>query len=446
MEKVWILGGGESGVGAALLAQKKGYEVFLSDGGSLKKEYRDVLIHHEIRFEEQAHSESWNSSSVVVKSPGIPNSAQVVLDVRAAGIELISEVEFAYRHCDSKFIGITGSNGKTTTTGLVYHLLEKAGLDVAMVGNIGKSICWLLSEREPEYLVAELSSFQLDDIVDFKPMIAILLNISPDHLDRYDYKLENYAEAKFRITKNQSPEDVFIYWNEDELLNAFVDSGRVKARTLSYGSKKTADSAAWIEIEEESETELLNLNNKLRMSIQKLALQGRHNIYNSMAAGMAGRILDLRKEVIRDSLMDFQNIEHRLEHVVSVCGVKYINDSKATNVNSSWWALESMDRPSVWIAGGVDKGNDYSSLIPLIEEKVKGIVLIGTENEKLKASFAELGIPMTEVLSMEEAVRDAYNMADKGDAVLLSPACASFDLFDNYEDRGNQFKYWVRHL
>ena len=238
MEKVWILGGGESGVGAALLAQKKGYEVFLSDGGSLKKEYRDVLIHHEIRFEEQAHSESWNSSSVVVKSPGIPNSAQVVLDVRAAGIELISEVEFAYRHCDSKFIGITGSNGKTTTTGLVYHLLEKAGLDVAMVGNIGKSICWLLSEREPEYLVAELSSFQLDDIVDFKPMIAILLNISPDHLDRYDYKLENYAEAKFRITKNQSPEDVFIYWNEDELLNAFVDSGRVKARTLSYGSKK----------------------------------------------------------------------------------------------------------------------------------------------------------------------------------------------------------------
>nr|AOE12577.1 UDP-N-acetylmuramoylalanine--D-glutamate ligase [uncultured bacterium]CCF99921.1 UDP-N-acetylmuramoylalanine--D-glutamate ligase (UDP-N-acetylmuramoyl-L-alanyl-D-glutamate synthetase) (D-glutamic acid-adding enzyme) [uncultured Flavobacteriia bacterium] len=446
MEKVWILGGGESGVGAALLAQKKGYEVFLSEGGSLKKKYRDVLIHHEIRFEEQAHSESWSESTVVVKSPGIPNETKIVQDIRTAGIEVISEVELAYRNCKSKFIGITGSNGKTSTTGLLFHLLEKAKLDVAVAGNIGKSICWLLTEREPEYLVVELSSFQLDDVVDFKPIIAILLNISPDHLDRYDYKLENYAEAKFRITKNQSPEDFFIYWNEDELLNAFVDSGRVKARTLSYGSKETADSAAWIEIEEESETELLNLNNKLRMSIQKLALQGRHNIYNSMAAGVAGRILDLRKEVIRDSLMDFQNIEHRLEHVVSVCGVKYINDSKATNVNSCWWALESMDRPSVWIAGGVDKGNDYSSLVELVDEKVKGIVLIGSENEKFKASFAELKIPIIEVMSMELAVREAYNMADKGDAVLLSPACASFDLFDNYEDRGHQFKYWVRHL
>ncbi len=446
MEKVWVLGGGESGVGAALLAQKKGFEVFLSDGGSLKEKYRNVLIHHEIKFVERTHSEDWSSSSLVVKSPGIPSEAKIVKDIRAAGIEVLSEIEFAYRNCDSKFIGITGSNGKTTTTGLLYHLLEKAELDVAVAGNIGKSVCWLLSEREPEYLVVELSSFQLDDVVDFKPIIAILLNISPDHLDRYDNKMENYAEAKFRITKNQSPEDVFIYWNEDQLLNAFVDSGRVKARTLSYGSKKTADSAAWIEREEESETELLNLNNKLRMSIQKLALQGRHNIYNSMAAGVAGRILDLRKEVIRDSLMDFQNIEHRLEHVVSVCGVKYINDSKATNVNSSWWALESMDRSAVWIAGGVDKGNDYSSLVPLIEEKVKGIVLIGTKNEKLKASFTDLGIQITEVESMELAVREAYNMADKGDAVLLSPACASFDLFDNYEDRGHQFKYWVRHL
>lgn len=442
MEKVCILGGGESGVGAALLAQKKGMEPFLSDGGELKEKYRKVLSNHGIRFEENGHSVDFSDFGLFIKSPGIPEETEVVKRARSTGKELISEVEFAYRNTRAKFIGITGSNGKTTTTALVYHILEKAGMDAALVGNIGKSICWELSESEPEYLVAELSSFQLDDIVHFRPMIAILLNITPDHLDRYNGSFTQYAEAKFRITKNQTEEDAFIYWNEDELLREFVASGRLKAQAHSFGTQKTADSAAWIE----SETEILNLNNSIDMSIQKLALQGKHNIYNSMAAGIAGRILDIRKEIIRDSMMDFQNIEHRLETVVSVSGVKYINDSKATNVNSSWWALESMDRPVVWIAGGVDKGNDYSSILPLIEEKVKGIILLGTKNDKLKLSLAPAGVPTMEVDSMEVAVREAYNMADKGDAVLLSPACASFDLFENYEDRGRQFKYWVRHL
>ncbi len=443
-QKVTILGCGESGMGAALLAQNKGFDVFVSDSSKIKDEYKRPLIDAGIPFEESSHDfDKILSSDLIIKSPGIPEKAEIIKAVRKQRIQIISEIEFASRYTTAKLIAITGSNGKTTTTLLTYHIFKKAGLNVGLAGNIGKSFALSVLQNQFDYYIIEISSFQLDDIITFKPNISILMNITPDHLDRYQYQFQNYIDSKFLITKNQDANDWLIYCCDDDVINANLTSKKVKARLLPFSITKKLEEGGYVS---ENEFKIIINKNQFTMSIQDLALDGKHNQYNSLAAGIAAFVNGIRKEMIRESLSDFEAVEHRLEKVLKIRGIDFINDSKATNVNSTWYALETVKKPIIWIVGGVDKGNDYSQLVPLVKEKVKAIVCLGTDNVKIVDSFEELGLPMYETQSMEDAVRTSYKIGEPGDVVLLSPACASFDLFQNYEDRGRKFKNAVRDL
>ena len=435
-----VLGAGESGVGAALLAQKKGLTVFVSDFGQIKEPYQKELSDNGIEWEQGTHTEERIlAADILIKSPGIPETL-LVKKARQQGIEVLSEIEFSYRYCKGKIVAITGSNGKTTTATLVHHLLKGAKLDVALAGNIGDSFARCLSLSDHDYWVLELSSFQLDDIHQFKPYIAILLNLSPDHLDRYEGEMENYVASKLRITENQDLNDYFIYWNEDDLIKKNLN--KVKAVKLPFGEQTSTTGASLI-----NETIEININREqLTMTIHELALQGKHNTYNSMAGGIAAKLLGITNDIVRECLSDFEKIEHRLEPVLKVYGVDYINDSKATNVNATWYALDSMTKSVVWICGGVDKGNNYEELVPLVSKKVKAIVCLGADNTKLIKTFGGVVDVIESSNSMEMAVKAAYKLAKKGDTVLLSPACASFDLFTSYEDRGRQFKKQIRLL
>ena len=435
-----VLGAGESGIGAALLAKKQGLAVFVSDFREIKDSYKKELTDNGLEWEQGAHSEKRIlAADIVIKSPGIPETL-LVRKARKQGIEVLSEIEFAYRYCNGKIVAITGSNGKTTTSTLVHHLLKGAKLDVALAGNIGDSFARCLSRSDHDYWVLELSSFQLDDIQQFKPYIAILLNLSPDHLDRYDGEMENYVASKLRITENQDSNDYFIYWNEDDLIKKNLN--KVKAKKLPFGEQSVASGASLI-----NETIEININREpLTMTIHELALQGKHNTYNSMAGGIAAKLLGITNDIVRECLSDFEKIEHRLESVLKVYGVHYINDSKATNVNATWYALDSISKSVVWICGGVDKGNNYEELLPLVSGKVKAIVCLGSDNTKLIKAFGEVVEIIESTNTMELAVKTAYKLAKKGDTVLLSPACASFDLFTCYEDRGRQFKKQIRLL
>jgi UDP-N-acetylmuramoylalanine--D-glutamate ligase len=440
-----ILGAGESGVGAAVLARKKGFDVLVSDSNTIKEKYRNVLSQSEIEFEEGKHSKRRIfAADEVIKSPGIPDEVPLVRELHEARIPVISEIEFAARHTNATLICITGSNGKTTTTLLTYHILEKAGLDVAVAGNVGNSFAMELAKGDHQYFVLEISSFQLDGMYDFRADIAVLLNITPDHLDRYHNSFEAYAGSKFRITRNMGPEDALIYNEDDPVIRKRISSKRIRARkypfTLSSAPKKNG---AYIK----DNSIIINIQSKTQeMTLESLALQGKHNIYNSMAATITGRLLEIRKPHIQDSLSDFQNIAHRLEHIAVIQGIEFINDSKATNVNSVWYALESMQDNVIWIAGGIDKGNDYSMLADLVKDKVRVIICLGKDNRHLLKAFSGMVDSIIETFSMEVAVRSAHYLGKKGDTVLLSPACASFDLFENYEDRGNQFREAVNSL
>ncbi len=442
--KVAILGAGESGVGAAILAQKKGFDVFVSDMGTVKQKYKDVLSNFEIDFEEGKHSESRIlASELVVKSPGIPDTAPLIQQLIAKGIPVISEIEFAGRYTKAKTVCITGSNGKTTTTLLTYHILKSAGLNVGLAGNVGKSFAWQVAEENFDVYVIELSSFQLDGMYEFKADVAVLMNITPDHLDRYGYDMQNYVNSKFRILQNQTSEDYFVYCDDDEVIRKEIKEREISAQKVPFGLGTPASPGAGVQ----ENRIIINLNqNQFSMSILDLSLQGKHNTYNSMAAGIASMVFQIRNEQLRESMADFKGVEHRLEHFLKVHGIEFINDSKATNVNSTWYALESAHKPVVWIVGGVDKGNDYSMLKGLVLDKVKAIVCLGKNNAKIKDAFADCVNDIVETSGMEEAVKAAYYLARNGDSVLLSPACASFDLFENYEDRGNQFKKQVRNL
>jgi UDP-N-acetylmuramoylalanine--D-glutamate ligase len=439
-----ILGAAESGVGAAILARRQGYDVFVSDFGMIKEKYKMEMIQREFNFEEGRHSEEKIvSADLVIKSPGIPDIAPIIIKLKEKGIPVISEIEFAGKFTSAKKICITGSNGKTTTTLLIYHTFQKAGLNVGLAGNVGKSMAWQVAEKDFDYYVIEMSSFQLDGIVEFKADIAILLNITPDHLDRYDYKMQNYVDSKFRITQNLTADDVFIYCTDDPVVRFEMSKRKLAAKCVPFGlGPPPAEGAGIID-----KKLIINWEqNIFTMSILDIALQGNHNTYNSMAAGISGMVVNIRSEKIRESLADFKGVEHRLERFLKVHGIEFINDSKATNINSTWYALESMTQKTVWIVGGIDKGNDYSELYDLVKAKVKAIVCLGIDNSKIMEAFKNLGINMIETQSMEEAVRSAYYLAKKGETVLLSPACASFDLFENYEDRGHQFKQSVREL
>lgn len=444
MKKIVILGGGESGTGSAVLAQKKGFNVFLSDSGTIKPAYREILEKNNISFEEGKHSEDViYSADEVIKSPGIPEKNPVVKTLHEKGIPVISEIEFAGRFTDSPKICITGSNGKTTTTTLIWHMLSKAGINAALAGNVGNSFAMAVAEGGYDCYVIELSSFQLDGMTSFKADTAILLNITPDHLDRYNYQMQNYIDSKFRIIQNQGKTDHFIYWADDPVIMKEIGKRNPQSQLLPFSATQTTGMAAWVENDEI----FINLNDKTSlMTIHDLALKGRHNTLNSLAAVIAGRVMNIRKEIIRESLADFQGVEHRLEPVITVHGINFINDSKATNVNSTWYALECMQTRVVWIAGGIDKGNDYSELFDVVRKKVKAIVCLGKDNRKIIEAFSDKVPSIVETMSMEEAVRSAYYLASKGDTVLLSPACASFDLFSNYEDRGRKFKQAVRNL
>ena len=444
MSRVVVLGGAESGVGAAVLAKVKGFDVFLSDKGKIEQKYVDELKKWEIPFEEGHHTESLIlNADEVVKSPGIPGTVPLVRKLREQGTHIVSEIEFASRYDSAKKICVTGSNGKTTTTSLIYYLLQNAGLNVGLGGNIGKSYAYQVATEHFDYYVLEISSFQLDDVYDFKPDIAIITNITPDHLDRYDHKMENYVAAKFNITKNLTRDDCFIFDSDDDITIGHLDNIILRCKMLPFSQKKELEQGAFLRDEkivlryEEEEVDLY---------LQELALGGKHNIYNSMAAALAAKASGIDNEVIRNSLATFQPIEHRLEPVLSIKDVLYINDSKATNIDSAWYALECQKRPVVWIVGGTDKGNDYSILNDLVREKVKAIVCMGVDNVKIHAAFGSMGKPMSDALSAEEAVKQAAAFAEPGDVVLLSPCCASFDLFKNYEDRGAQFKAAVRAL
>ncbi len=442
--EIVILGGGESGVGAAILAKKKGLVPLVSDASSIKPKYKEVLLKNEIEFEEKKHDvERILKATEVVKSPGIPDDAPLIMQLKAAGISVISEIEFGFRYCTAKIIAITGSNGKTTTAFLTAYLLEKAGVNIGLAGNVGKSFCEMLATQEVDWYVLELSSFQLDGIKTFRADIAILLNITPDHLDRYQNKFERYAASKMRIVENSKASDYFIYCADSQEIETAKSHLTIAAQEIPFSIQKQLPIGAYIN----DKQLIINLtNNHFTMSIHELALQGKHNLYNTMAAGIASRILDLRKEIIRDSMSDFKNVEHRLETVATIHGIEFINDSKATNVNSTWYALESQSKPLIWIVGGVDKGNDYSQLSALVKEKVKAIICLGKSNQKIVDAFqADIQVIETAV-SAEDAVRKAYEIGRTGDVVLLSPACASFDLFENYEDRGQQFKKAVRAL
>ncbi len=446
MNRLVIIGGGESGVGAAVLAKRKGYEVFLSDKGGLKNKYKEVLKNEKIDFEEGTHTEEKIlNAKEVVKSPGVPDKVEIIKKIRSKGIPVISEIEFAGRYTHAKIIGITGTNGKTTTTLLTHHIFKKAGLNVRVAGNVGKSFAMSIAENEKDcdYYVLELSSFQLDGLDKFRVNTAILTNITPDHLDRYDYKLENYIQSKFLITKAQVADDYFIYCADDTLTIENIAEQNIRAQQLPFSIKKTEGMTGYIQ----NEQFFINLyKTTTNMFIRDLALQGKHNQYNSMAAAIAARTVDIADEVIKESLSDFEGIEHRLEKVAKVRGVEYINDSKATNVNSTWYALECMSEPVIWIVGGVDKGNNYDELKEVVGQKVKAIICLGVDNSKIVQAFKDIVPIIEETQSMERAVKLGYQMGKKGDVVLLSPACASFDLFENYEERGTQFKMMVREL
>lgn len=451
-KKIAILGAGESGVGAAVLAQKKGFEVFLSDKGKINEKYKTVLSQFEIRYEEGKHSEALIfKANEIIKSPGIPDRVPLIERAHTMRIPVISEIEFAGRFTDAKTICITGSNGKTTTALLTYKMLKDAGLNVGLAGNVGQSFAMELAQNDFEYFVLELSSFQLDGMFDFRANIAVLLNITPDHLDRYDHNFKKYAASKFRITRNQSNDDALIYCDDDAEIAKFLNEKPVQSRLYPFSIRQTDENlAAWL-MEDKNEflNSQLNINintEKMIMTLHDMALAGKHNVYNSMAAAIAARLLDIRKETIQESLTEFQGVVHRLEYIATIRGVDFINDSKATNINSTWYALENANKPVVWIAGGQDKGNDYEELLPLVKEKVKAIICLGLENEKIKEAFEQHVGAIIETGSAEEAVNISYKLGQKGDTVLLSPACASFDLFKNYEDRGNQFRTAVLNL
>ena len=444
MSRIVVLGGAESGVGAAVLAKVKGFDVFLSDKGQIKEEYAQTLRKWDIPFEEGQHTEEKIlNADEVVKSPGIPGTVPMVRKIRENGIRIVSEIEFASRYDSAKKICITGSNGKTTTSSLIYYLLKNAGLNVGLGGNIGKSYAYQVATEHFDYYVLEISSFQLDDIYDFRPDIAIITNITPDHLDRYDHKMENYVAAKFNITRNLTQDDCFIFDSDDAITIGHLNSIVLRCKMLPFSQQKEVPQGAFLR---DGKMVLRYEKEETDIFLQELALGGKHNIYNSMAAALAAKAAGIGNEVIRHSLKTFQPIEHRLEPVVSIKDVLYINDSKATNVDSAWYALECQNRPVVWIVGGTDKGNDYSVLDELVKEKVKAIVCLGKDNSKIHAAFEKLVPVIADTQSADEAVKKASELAVSGDVVLLSPCCASFDLFKNYEDRGEQFKAAVRKL
>ena len=442
--KIVILGGGESGIGTAILGKKEGFEVFVSDYGKIKKKYKQVLLHHEINWEEEAHSDTKIlSAGIVMKSPGIPENTPIVLKLKKKGIRIVSEIEFAATYTSATLIGITGSNGKTTVATMIHKILKDAGNNVALAGNIGKSFAELVATKDINQFVLELSSFQLDGTYNFAPHIAILTNLSPDHLDRYGNDYEKYIASKFKIVMNQTSDDYFIYDADDLMINKWISNTTIKSQLIPFSLQKELKKGAYIK---NNELIITTNNNTFTMSITKLGQQGQHNIKNAMAASTASTLLNIRKATIRRSLENFQGVEHRLENVLKINNVRYINDSKGTNVNATFYALDSMEASTVWIVGGVDKGNDYSELFALVNEKVKAIICLGVDNEKIIKAFGNVVDIMVETHSMEDAVKVAYRLSKKGDNVLLSPACASFDLFENYEDRGRQFKNAVRNL
>lgn len=439
-----ILGGGESGVGTAILAKKKGYDVFVSDFGKIKNHYKEVLIINEIVWEDEKHTEDLIlNADVVMKSPGIPEKSEIIKLIREKNIPVISEIEFAIQFTETSTVGITGSNGKTTTTMLTHYLLKQDGLNVGLAGNIGKSFAWQVAENKHEGYVLELSSFQLDGIVKYRPHIAIITNISPDHLDRYNFDYKLYIDAKFRITMNQTEDDYLIYDADDEMILKWLENNKIKAKKIPFSLTKKIKEGAYLK----DNNIIININNeRFTMPVNELSLEGKHNIKNAMAATAVAKLMQIRKETIRESLSNFQGVEHRLEKVLKIENVQYINDSKATNTNATFFALDSMTTPTVWIVGGVDKGNDYDELMPLVREKVKAIVCLGLDNRKIVNAFENVVDAIVETTNMQEAVKIARRMAEKGDTVLLSPACASFDLFENYEERGKQFKNAVQNL
>ena len=438
VKRIVVLGAGISGVGAAVLAKKKGFEVFVSDKGKITEDNKKVLLNNEIDWEENNHTfDKILNADEVIKSPGIPDSVELIQNLKNAKIPLISEVEFAFRYTKAKIAAITGSNGKTTTTLLLGHVLKNAGYDVLVAGNVGVGFALSIAERDYDYIVLELSSFQLDGIKNFRSDVAILLNITADHLDRYDYRLENYSASKFKITENQQEQDFLVYNADDEIVKEI----KTKAKKLPISLKDEQKEGGFL-----NKNELIIKLNNNTMTMQELALQGKHNIFNSMAAAMAARVFEVKDSVIRQSMIDFQNVEHRLEYVLTVHGIDFINDSKATNVNACWFALESMTKGVVWIVGGVDKGNDYSELAEMVDEKVKAIICLGENNQNIIDAFKDKVDTIVQASTMSEAVNQSYSLANKGETVLLSPACASFDLFANYEDRGVQFKKSARTL
>ena len=444
MSRVVVLGGGESGVGSAVLAKAKGFDVFLSDMGKISEKYVAMLEEWDIPYEQGKHSEELIlNADEVIKSPGIPLTAPMVRKIIEGGISVISEIEFAGRYDSAKKVCITGSNGKTTTTSLIYHLLKNAGLNVGLGGNIGKSYAYQVATEQHDIYVLELSSFQLDNVYDFKADIAVITNITPDHLDRYGYNMENYVKAKFRITRNMSSDDCFIFCSDDEITINHLNKIIVQAQKLPFSQKEEVSQGAFVK---DDRIIVRYKEEECDMFLQELALGGKHNVYNSMAAALAAKAMDIDNQQIREGLATFQAVEHRLEKVLSIKDVLYINDSKATNVDAAWYALECQTRPVVWIVGGTDKGNDYSSLVPLAKEKVKAIICMGLDNEKIHNAFADVVPQMYDVTSAKDAVKTAHQIATEGDVVLLSPCCASFDLFKNYEDRGRQFKEAVRNL
>lgn len=443
MKRIVVLGAGESGAGAAVLAKKEGFDVFVSDMSAIKDKYKKLLDDHGIEWEEGHHTEEKIlNADEVIKSPGIPKEAPMVRKLMEQGTHIISEIEFAGRYTHSKMICITGSNGKTTTTSLIYHIFKAAGYDAGLAGNIGRSLALQVAEDPHEYYIIELSSFQLDNMYDFRANIAILLNITPDHLDRYDFKFQNYVDAKMRIIQNQTADDSFIYWNDDPVIKAQLSKYDIKAVQCPFSELKEKGSIGYIE---EGEYKL-EYPTPFNMEQEELSLTGKHNIYNSLAAGLASNISGVQKDVIRKSLSDFPGVEHRLEKVCKVRGVQYVNDSKATNVDACWYALESMRTPTILILGGKDKGNDYSAIYDLVKEKCVGLVYLGKDNQKLHDNFDQFGLPVRDTHSMADCVKACYEMAQPGQTVLLSPCCASFDLFKNMEDRGDQFKALVRAL
>ena len=443
-KRIVVLGAGESGTGAAILAKLKGFEVWLSDMGKIAPKYKELLNRYEVPWEEQCHTEDTIlMADEVIKSPGIPDSAPIIRRVMSKNIPIISEIEFAGRFTDAKMVCITGSNGKTTTTLLTYHILREAGLNVGLAGNVGKSLAFQVATEKHDVYVIELSSFQLDNMYEFKANIAVLMNITPDHLDRYDYKMENYVASKFRIVRNQTEQDSFIFWQDDPIIEAQLKNLKIEARMYPFSENKGDDTMAYTQ---DGQLIIDSPVQHIEMPREDLALKGLHNLYNSMAAGLSASILDIKKDVIRKALEDFEAVEHRLEYVATINGVKYINDSKATNVNSCWYALESMQAPTVLILGGKDKGNDYSEIEQLVTSKVKAIVCLGVDNSKLHAFFDGKVPAITDASSMQEAVTKSQELASEGDIVLLSPCCASFDLFKSYEDRGTQFKDEVKKL